>query len=159
MQTQTRKVKSRGMRACGGGGGETPGPLAPLFICLSLPLGLPYINWASQECCLSYLRSSLRASDLPLFCVLGLSPSLSFSHHHSGLLFPILPAWQFSWLMRIHYFSRLKTKIYLASCAESLLIVLLRSSVSWLFFVCLLFGPVLSVVEREVLKFPTVIVE
>ena len=31
-----------------------------------LPLGLPYVNWASQECCLFYLRSSLQSSDLPL---------------------------------------------------------------------------------------------
>ena len=38
----------------------------PLFICFSLPLGLPYANWASQECCLFYLRSSLRSLDLPL---------------------------------------------------------------------------------------------
>ena len=45
---------------------EGGGPLAPLFICFPLPLGLPYTNWASQVCCLSYLKSSLRASDLPL---------------------------------------------------------------------------------------------
>ena len=31
-----------------------------------LPLGLPYVNWASQECCLFYLRSSFQSSDLPL---------------------------------------------------------------------------------------------
>ena len=55
-----------------------------------LSLGLPYVNWASQECCLFYLRSSLWSSDPPLFCFRGLFPSLSFSHHHSGLLFPIL---------------------------------------------------------------------
>jgi len=67
-----------------------PGPLAPLFICFFLPLDLPYVNWASQECCLFYPRSSLRASDLPLFYFHGLFPSLCFSHHHSGLLFPIL---------------------------------------------------------------------
>ena len=41
-------------------------PFAPLFICFSLPLGLPYANWANQECCLFYLKSSLRSSDLPL---------------------------------------------------------------------------------------------
>ena len=50
-----------------------------------LPLGLPYINWASQECCLFYLRSSLRSSDLSLFYFHGLFPSLSFSHCHSEL--------------------------------------------------------------------------
>ena len=45
-------------------------PLAPLFICFSLPLGLPHVNWASQECSLFYLKSSLQSSDLPLtfFC-------------------------------------------------------------------------------------------
>ena len=64
--------------------------LAPLFICFSLPLGLPYVNWASQECYLFYLRSSLRSSDLPLLYFHRLFPSLSFSHLHSGLLFPIL---------------------------------------------------------------------
>ena len=37
-----------------------------------------------------YLRSSLWSSDLPLFYFLELFPSLSFSHHHFGLLFPIL---------------------------------------------------------------------
>ena len=61
------------------------------MFCL-LPLSLPYVNWASQECCLFYLRSSLQSSDLPLFYFRGLFPSLSFSHRHSGLLFPILTA-------------------------------------------------------------------
>ena len=65
---------------------EIPGPLAPLFICFFLPLGLPYVNLASQECCLFYLRSS----DLLLFYFQGLFPFLSLSHHHSGLLFPTL---------------------------------------------------------------------
>ena len=45
---------------------ERESPLAPLFICFFLPLGLPYVNWARQECCLFYLRSSLRSLDLPL---------------------------------------------------------------------------------------------
>ena len=35
-----------------------PGPLALVFICFFLSLGLPYVNWASWECCLFYLRSS-----------------------------------------------------------------------------------------------------
>ena len=60
---------------------EAPDPiLAPLFMFFLLPLGLLYVNWASQECCLFYLRSSLQSSDLPLFYVLGFFPSLSFSH-------------------------------------------------------------------------------
>ena len=68
-----------------------PGPLAPLFICLFLLLlGLPYVNWASQECFLFYLRSSLWSSDFPLFYFRRLFPSLCFSHRHCGLLFPIL---------------------------------------------------------------------
>ena len=69
---------------------ETPGPSAPLFICSFLPLGLPCVTWASQDCCLFYPRSSLRSSDLPLFYSRRLFPSLSVSHCHSGLLFPIL---------------------------------------------------------------------
>ena len=36
-------------------------------------LGLPCVNWASRECCLFCLRSSLRSSDLPLFYFHGLS--------------------------------------------------------------------------------------
>ena len=61
-----------------------------LYIFSLLPLGLPYVNCAGQEGCLFYLRSSLWSSDLPLFYFCGLFPSLSFSHHHSGLLFIIL---------------------------------------------------------------------
>ena len=65
--------------------------LAPLFRCFFLlPLSLPYVNWASQESCLLYLMFSLQSSDLPLFYFRGLSLSLSFSHHHYRLLFPIL---------------------------------------------------------------------
>ena len=63
------------------------------YMFFSSPLGLPYVNWASQECCLFSLRSSPRSSDLPLFYFHGLFPSLSFSHRHSGLLFPILTTW------------------------------------------------------------------
>ena len=87
MPTQKTRRKRARARA---GDRETPGPLAPLFICFFLPLGLPYVNWASQECCLLLLRSSLRSLDLPLIYVRWLFPSLSFSHRHSGLLFPIL---------------------------------------------------------------------
>ena len=74
----------------------SPSPiLVPLFICFLLCLGLPNIKWASQECCLFYLRSSLQSSELPLFCFHRLFPSLSFSHHHSGLLFSIVTTEQF----------------------------------------------------------------
>ena len=59
-----------------------------LFLCFFLLLlGLLYVSWASQECCLFYLRSSLHSSELPLFYLHGLFLYLSFSHHHSGLLF------------------------------------------------------------------------
>ena len=61
-----------------------PGPLAPLFMFFACP-GPAYVNWASQECCLSHLRSSLQSSDLPLFYFPGLFPSLSLRHCHSGL--------------------------------------------------------------------------
>ena len=37
---------------------------SPFYMFCFLPLGLPYVNWASQECCLFYLRSSLWSSDL-----------------------------------------------------------------------------------------------
>ena len=55
-----------------------------------LPLSLLYVNWASQEGYLLYLRFSLLSSDLPLFYFHRLFPSSCFSHQHSGLLFPIL---------------------------------------------------------------------
>ena len=56
-----------------------------------LPLSLPMYR-ASQEGCLFHLRLSLWSSDLPLVYFHGFFPSLSFNHHHSGLLFPILTA-------------------------------------------------------------------
>ena len=99
----SRKIHPRGVRTCRPKDAkrrepetactrarESPSPLALLFIGFFLPLGLPYVNWTSQECCLFCLRCSLRSKDLPLFYFRGLFPSLSFSHHHSGLLFPIL---------------------------------------------------------------------
>ena len=69
---------------------ERPLALWLLFLYIFLlPLDLPYVNWASQERCLFYLRPSLQFSDLPLFYFLSLFHSLSFSHCH-GLLFPTL---------------------------------------------------------------------
>ena len=62
--------------------------LWPLFSYVSLSLGLSCVNWASQECCVFYLRLALRSSNLPLFYFRGLFPSRSFSHRHSGLPFP-----------------------------------------------------------------------
>ena len=75
----TQKTRREGVRVCAGEGErETPGPLAPLFICFFLPLGLPYVNWASQECCLLLLRSSLGSLDLPLIYFHWLFPSVVF---------------------------------------------------------------------------------
>ena len=56
----------------------------------SPPLSLPYVNWASQEGCLFYLRFSGWSPDVPLFYFCRFFPSLSFSHHHFRLPFPIL---------------------------------------------------------------------
>ena len=57
-----------------------PRPFGSSYYTFFLSPGLPYVNWASQECCLFYLRSSLQSSDHPLFYFRGLFPSLSFSH-------------------------------------------------------------------------------
>ena len=40
-----------------------------LYVFFLLPLGLPYVNWSSQEGCLFYLRSS----NLPCFIFTGFS--------------------------------------------------------------------------------------
>ena len=94
----SRKIHPQGVRACqpkdakrrvpqrAGERGTLSPWLLFLYVFFFLPLGLPYVNWASQECCLFYPRSSLWSSDLPLFYFPGLSLSLSFSHHQSGLV-------------------------------------------------------------------------
>ena len=96
----SRKIHLRGMRARGSKdtrrrapqyAGERESQRWLLYLYVYLSLGLSYVNWASQECCLFYLRSSFRSSDLLLFHFRGLFPSLSCSHCHFGLLFPILP--------------------------------------------------------------------
>ena len=61
------------------------------FYVSSSPWACPVQTGLSQESCLFYLKSSLWSSDLLLFYFRGLFPSLSFSHRHFGLLFPILP--------------------------------------------------------------------
>ena len=87
----SRKIHLRGVRArrskdtrrrapqCVG---ERESWLWLFYLYAYLSLGLSYVNWASRECCLFYLRSSLRSLDL-LFHFHGLFPSLSFSHCHS----------------------------------------------------------------------------
>ena len=50
------------------------------------PRGPALVNWASQECCLFYPRSSGPLTFVcSIFC--GLSPSLAFSHHHLDSFF------------------------------------------------------------------------
>ena len=66
-----------------------------LFLCFFLPPG-------PALCKLGLVRSAVLPEvltqvlgpsfDLPLFYFCGLFPSLSFSHRHFGLLFPILTA-------------------------------------------------------------------
>ena len=57
---------------------ERPPALWLFFLCFLLPMGLPSVNWARQECCLSYLMSYFRSSDLPLSYFEGFSlPCLS----------------------------------------------------------------------------------
>ena len=67
-------------------GRESPreSALAPPFICFFLHLGLPYANWAQPGVPFVLFV-------LPEVFTLVLGPSLSFSHLHFGLLFPILP--------------------------------------------------------------------
>ena len=95
-----RKIHPQGMKSCRPKRLEEkrekdPRPFGSSFyMFFLLPLGLPCVNFASQECCLFYLRSSLRSSDLPLFYFPGLFPSLSFSPCHFGFLFPILTTYQ-----------------------------------------------------------------
>ena len=83
----SRKIHLRGVRARRSKdmrrrepqrGGEGQSWLWLLCLYVYVSLGLSYVNWASQECCLFYLRSSLRSSELLLFHFHGLFPSLSF---------------------------------------------------------------------------------
>ena len=92
----SRKIHLRGVRArrskdtrrrAPQSAGERESWLWLLYLYVSLSLGLSYVNWASQECCWFYLRSL----DLLLFHFQRLFPSMSCSHRHFGLLFPVLP--------------------------------------------------------------------
>ena len=93
MPTQRREEKGE-RESVRVGKRERPGPLAPLFICLFLPLG-PALCTMGQPGALfvppGVLTPVLGPSfDLPLLYFCGLFPSLSFSHCHPGFLFPIL---------------------------------------------------------------------
>ena len=68
IQRREEKISpSRGREGAKDGRG-----LGRLFLCVSLSLGLSYVNWAGQECCWFYLRFSLRPSDLPFLYFRGL---------------------------------------------------------------------------------------
>ena len=67
----SRKIHLRGVRArrskdtrrrAPQGEGERESWLWLFYLYVFRSLGLSYVNWASQECCLFYLRSSLRPS-------------------------------------------------------------------------------------------------
>ena len=88
MLTQRHKEKRVGERANAWEKEREPFG-SPLYMFVP-PLGLSYINWASLECCLFHLRSSLQPAGLSLTFLCGLFPSLSFRHCHFGLLFLIL---------------------------------------------------------------------
>ena len=65
--------------------------LAPLFMFFLLPLGLPYVNWASQAGVLFVLPEVLTPVLEPSFVpFLHAFPFLVFIHRYSGLFFPIL---------------------------------------------------------------------
>ena len=72
-----RARRSKDMRRAPQRAGERESWLWLLYLYVSLFLGLSYVNWASQECCLFYLRSSLWSSDLLLFHFHRLFPSFS----------------------------------------------------------------------------------
>ena len=66
-----------------------------LYICLLPSLSLPYARWASRGgACFFHLKFSLQSTDFLLFRFCSLF-SLSFSHHHFGILFPILTTQQY----------------------------------------------------------------
>ena len=85
-----RKIHPQGMREGWSKGRAVSHFVSPFYVFFLLPLSLPYVNWASQKGCLFHLGFSLWSSDLLLFRLRGLFLSLSFSHHHFGLLFPVL---------------------------------------------------------------------
>ena len=66
-----------------------------LYICLLPSLSLPYARWASQGgACFFHLKFSLQSTDFLLFHFCSLF-CLSLSHHHFGILFPILTTQQY----------------------------------------------------------------
>ena len=98
---EKERAHAQGMGLGGGGrkreGGRERESTRVLWLLLlyvfSSPWACPMQIGLSPECCLFYLRSSLWSSDLPLFYFRRLFHSLSFSHRHFELLFPILPTY------------------------------------------------------------------
>ena len=87
-----RKIHPPGVRTCRPKRREEkpPAQFWLLFLCFFLlPVSLPSVNWLSRRAVIlpEVLTPVLRPSFV-LF--LWAFPSLSFSHRHSGLLFPIL---------------------------------------------------------------------
>ena len=68
---------------------ERPSLGSSFYMFFLLPLSLPYLNWASQESSLFHLSHS---GPRIFFCSIcaGFFLSLSLSHRHLGLFFPIL---------------------------------------------------------------------
>ena len=67
-----REERERNKRVCTCMG-ERLRPFGSSFYVCFPPPGLPYVIWASQECCLFYLRSSLWSSDLLCSIFMGFS--------------------------------------------------------------------------------------
>ena len=59
---------------------ESVGFGSSFYMFFFLPLGLPYVNWASQEICLFYLKSSLRSLDHPLTFLCSIFAGFSFPY-------------------------------------------------------------------------------
>ena len=86
-----RARRSKDTRRAPQRAGERQSWLWLLYLYVYLSLGLSYVKWASQECCLFHLRSSLRSSG-PSFVLFSRAfPFLVCSHCHFGLPFPVLP--------------------------------------------------------------------
>ena len=100
---------------------QAPAPiLVPLFLFLLLPLGLPYVNWASQECCLFYLRSSLQSLDLPLFYFCRLFRSLSFQFSSVQLLSRV-------WLFATPWIAARQASLSITNSRSSLRLMSIKS--------------------------------
>ena len=69
-------------------------PFGSSFYVFSSPWACPMQTGLARSAVGSTWGPNSRPRNLPLFCFPGLSPCLSFSHCHSGLLSPVLTTWQ-----------------------------------------------------------------